>query len=151
MTTFSGDILALSAQDGSLRWQIHDEVASFSPVAIGRRLYFRTLGGHLRARSSVDGTLLWQTAPGFSSHPIRVVDGQVISMDSRNRISVLQADSGKLIRQYVASGEPIGGPTAIGDRMILFTDGRGAGNQPQPTVMQWVTTSTKESHDEKTQ
>ncbi len=59
ITTFSGDVIAVSATDGATVWEVRDPTPGFSPVVDGDRVYMGTFGGALRVRHAVDGRLIW--------------------------------------------------------------------------------------------
>lgn len=141
VTTFSGEILALSAADAAVYWRVRDSVANLSPVVADGRLYFRTFAGPLKVRSATDGQLLWQSRRQLSGHPIQVVNGYVLARDDSGNVFVLDAQDGRTLWQQRIQGEPIGKPIMLANRLILFTDSRGLHGWPKATAMNWSTTS----------
>lgn len=140
VTTFAGEILALSAQEGSLRWKVRDKVAPFSPILMAERLYYRTFAGAVKVRHQSDGTLIWETPQNLAAYPLWVGDGRIVAIDSAARITVLQATSGQVLWQHnIPYAEPIGNPLTLNERIVFFTRDKGTSRRLRPIVTQWPT------------
>jgi outer membrane protein assembly factor BamB len=145
VSTFAGEILALSAADGRRRWQVQDTVANLSPVVANKRLYFRTFGGLLKVRSQTDGALRWQMPlQDLLDHPIQVYREWVVAIDDAGRLTILHAETGQQLAQYDTQSRSIGGPGLSDDQIVLFTDGGGTQPRPRPTVVTWATLQLEE-------
>lgn len=145
VTTFAGEILALSAEDGSQLWQAQDTVVNLSPMVTAGRLYFRTFGGHLKVRRQDSGALLWEVRlQGPVTPPVSVDGAHVIAADGAGNIVVLDAATGERLWQDAAQGRPIGSPIALDDKVVLFTIGAGIQAWPRPVVLMWKSRNPEE-------
>ncbi|WP_227355440.1 PQQ-like beta-propeller repeat protein [Haladaptatus salinisoli] len=125
---FYGDGVALSADDGSLLWDVSGDDDELRTVAEG--LVYGTVNGSdapnvVRARSAADGTVRWsyslETEDYWRGDRLAVAGGRVF-LRYENTIRALDAETGEEAWTYEADAELAGGLTVGGD--TLYAGGR---------------------------
>lgn len=92
VTTFAGEVLAIDAASGAVRWRRQLPVAASSPRVWGSRLYLLRLDGVLQVLDQASGEGLAQRALGDDVSAIRLDGGRVVVTASGGGVAVLDAD-----------------------------------------------------------
>lgn len=123
VTTFAGDLYAISSTDGSTLWRIRETAAGFPPLSHDGRLYMGAFDGTLRARNLSDGSLVW-ARPVADKLPYMpyVHDDQIVVASDSGRVAALDLASGrplwlKELRVNIAAG-----PVVIDGMLITVSE-----------------------------
>ncbi len=123
ITTFSGDVIAVSVIDGKTIWKVTDPTPGFSPLVRDDHLYMGTFGGVLRARHVMDGRLLWtqQLEEKLPFVP-RLQDGVVLIGSDQGRVAAFSAIAGKLLWQHEQPRALAANPVMVDGRIVAVSD-----------------------------
>ncbi|WP_435151993.1 PQQ-binding-like beta-propeller repeat protein [Haladaptatus sp. DFWS20] len=127
-TLFYGDRVALSADDGSVLWDVSEDEDQLQTVADGRVYSIKTdrdTGTDIRARSADDGSILWTHSLEIDDYwwgaQLTVADGRVFyRLD--NAVHALDAKTGEGAWAYETDAELASDVTAAND--ALYVGGR---------------------------
>ena len=106
--TFSGDLLALSLQDGSLRWKYsvgEEGLGESSPAVSNGVVYVGDLAGVVHAVDTVSGEAVWtfQTLGEIKSSPVIIKEKLLIGSYDEH-VYCLSAKSGELLWKLRSNG-----------------------------------------------
>ena len=138
VTTFSGDVIAVAAADGAVRWRVRDDAPNHSPLPAADLLLFRTFAGPVKARRASDGRLVWQSRQALSAQPLHVVDGRVLAVDARDQVVILDVASGQPLTR-LAAHPPVRYPPAVVDGRLLLLSRPGTAQPLRLTLLPWST------------
>lgn len=124
VATKSGDLLALDAATGSLRWRTHltDYVVRSSPSVANGTVYLGA-GFALYAIDASTGKTKWQAATRYvgQSTPT-VADGVVVISSQEEWVYGFNADSGESLWRIPTDGVVFGAPAIANGLVALGTD-----------------------------
>jgi outer membrane protein assembly factor BamB len=115
---------ALNPLDGSVIW--FKPYAAVGGLAIGEaRLYFGTADGGMAAVDKTNGALVWTTAldGGVAAAPV-LAGGEVIVGATRGGLTALDAESGKILKNY-RPGSGISARPWVGEKGVAFISNAG--------------------------
>ncbi len=121
VTTFSGEVLMLSAADGRTIWRAEDRVPSFPPAAAEGRLYFGGFDGNLRVRDQTDGKLRWMRPVGDRlSFTPRVANGVALVGSKQGQVTAFRTQTGEQLWGSAEAEGLVGSPVLMDDTAVLF-------------------------------
>lgn len=107
VNTSGGDIYALDARNGVLRWLKH--IKGAYSVVVMNGTCFTTDGGGVYALNAKDGTLEWRYDGGYISPQIvAVAHGFVYVKTAQNTLSALDTRNGTVRWRFQEAGSPLG-------------------------------------------
>lgn len=132
----SGQIVSLSASDGSSQWQFRvsrpqgrtelDRIVDIdgTPILSGGYIYAGSFQGNVVAASRGNGRVMWSSEES-TAYPLAVADGKVYVSTEESRIVALNAITGKLEwENFQLKRRNTGAPTIVGDYLAV-ADTRG--------------------------
>jgi outer membrane protein assembly factor BamB len=122
--TGTGDICGCSLSTGKEIWRFAaGSVVDGSPLVGRDELFIGTKGGDLIALA-FDGTPLWRAAVGGAVHSRPVVAGGAVLVTTyASRLVAVEADSGKILGEYLASSAIYSSPEFDGSRVYFGSNG----------------------------
>jgi outer membrane protein assembly factor BamB len=123
VTTFSGEVIAVSVSDGKTIWKVRDSTPGFSPLVRDKRLYMGTFGGALRVRDVMNGRLIWTR---FLDEKLPFVpqlnDGVVLIGSDQGRVAAFSADAGELLWRQEQPRALAANPVMVDGRIVAFSE-----------------------------
>ncbi|MDR5866012.1 outer membrane protein assembly factor BamB family protein [Halomonas koreensis] len=116
VTTFAGEVLAIDAASGEVRWRRREPVAATSPRVGNGRLYLPRFDGVLRVLDAGTGEPLARRALADDLMAVHLDEGGIVVTHADGRVAVLAPDDLAIRWEGALSGPP-----AVGARLI---DGR---------------------------
>ncbi len=134
INSLRSSLLAISASDGSRRWESKAAGGARSPLVAGGRVFAPIAGGDgaepLAALSALDGRLLWkQEQPGSRWGPATLWGESILAPAERDRegtLFVLRPEDGSVIRSIPLPGEVPAGTLAAVRGAVCYA-GRSGG------------------------
>lgn len=123
VNSFEGEVFAIDADTGKIRWRRDFGGTKPSTPAIdGPRLFVSSRDGTVTALDRARGRRLWQvrTAGKVESSPV-VVDGLVYFGSTDGRLFAVRADTGRVQWAYDTRGRINASPSVYGRRVCIST------------------------------
>jgi len=123
VNSFEGEVFAIDADTGKIRWRRNFGGTKPSTPAIdGPRLFVSSRDGTVTALDRARGRQLWQvrTAGKVESSPV-VVDGLVYFGSTDGRLFAVRADTGRVRWAYDTGGRINASPSVSGSRVCIST------------------------------
>lgn len=123
---WNGDLLALDAGDGQLRWSVQpvDYTYRFrsddSPIENGGIVFFGGVDGHVYAVAAETGRVVWRRDLGDAITTSSVTGGDDVYVGAAGGgLFRISAADGSLLAERSAAGRPIGRP-ALSAEVVIF-------------------------------
>lgn len=116
VSTAYGNVMALGASNGDLRWQTSLSTPSTTTV-YGKRLFLTQISGLVTAHDRYSGKKLWEfQMDGPTTMPVRVIDGKLFAVTEEGNSVMLDPENGNVIEEIRAPDE--GTPAHDGNEIL---------------------------------
>ena len=119
VTTYGGNLYALNADTGALRWQTHLSDNWGVSVAAGGRLFKGSYNGQVLGLDAASGKQLWQTAVGGGNIFVNYGAGNLYAATTEHDLVALDPATGRLRWRYQTGSKagalcfPVVGASAV--------------------------------------
>lgn len=122
--SFDGQVYALNANDGSVRWRYQTGGILNSPAVVNGVLYIGSQDGYLYALNTSDGSLLWRFKTGGGAGTSPVVANGIVYFDSGwgGFFYALNAQTGALVWQDSTGNTIITSTPAVANGVVYYGD-----------------------------